>query len=57
MKDQICVLDKVDKTLKSAILHTNEDATIYFKEVKTTRKINIKRVFARIKSSSSLNEG
>ena len=53
MKDQICVLDKRDKTPKSAILQTNEDATLYFMEIKSTRKMmpKKKRTIAKLKSN------
>ena len=53
MVDQICVLDKKDKKPKCAILQSNEDATIYFMEIKShisymPRK---KRTLNKIKTS------
>ena len=38
MKDQIVVLDKMTKVPQTALLHTNEDATIYFMEIKINNK-------------------
>ena len=38
MKDQIVVLDKKTKIPRTALLHTNEDASIYFMEIKINNK-------------------
>ena len=53
------MLEKKDKNPKSAILQTNEDATLYFMEIKSTRKMmpKKKRTIAKLKSNlqSELN--
>ena len=55
MVDQICVLDKKDKKPKCAILQSNEDATIYFMEIKSTKSYmqRKKRTLSKLKTSET----
>ena len=52
MLDMICVLDKKDKKQKCAILQSNEDATIYFMEIKSQKSYmqRKKRTLTKIKT-------